>query len=166
MRGTVFCLQLPPCLLYMAGLRGSRTGWAMSNTYVTKERWGRLRVEMTRLGLQEADFVEKFILGSGSGGQKLNKTSSCVYLKHVPSGLDVKCQRGRSRDLNRFYARRSLCEQVEERVQGEKSRRQQKIEKIRRQKRRRSRRQKERMLATKHLQSKKKQLRGRVNTED
>ena len=114
---------------------------------------------MARLGLRESELVEKFILGAGSGGQKLNKTSSCVYLKHPASGIEVKCQQARSRELNRFLARRELCDKLEERALGRKSARQQAVEKIRRQKRRRSRRQQERMLNDKRLHSAKKQSR-------
>src|SRR5580658_6942377 len=115
-----------------------------------------LRARMEKLGIQENDLLEKFILGSGKGGQKINKTSSCVYLKHLPSGIEVKCQRERSRELNRYYARRELCDRIEEKIENKKSERQHQIEKIRRQKRRRSRRSKEKMLqAKKHLSEKK-----------
>jgi len=117
---------------------------------------------MAGLGIREADLVERFVLGSGSGGQKINKTSSCVYLKHIPSGIEVKCQRERSRELNRYLARREVCERLEERKLGLRSARQQEVERIRRQKRRRSRRQKERMLNDKRLQGDKKQARRHV----
>lgn len=123
------------------------------------DKWEELTARMQRLHIQEGDLVEKFILGSGSGGQKINKTSSCVYLKHLPTGIELKCQKSRSRDLNRLYARRELCERLEEQILQEKSARQQEIEKIRRQKRRRSRRAKEKMLAQKKHQSTKKELR-------
>ncbi len=123
------------------------------------DKWEELAARMLRLGIQEGDLIEKFILGSGSGGQKINKTSSCVYLKHVPTGLEVKCQSTRSRELNRIYARRELCERLEERLFKEKSARQQAIEKIRRQKRRRSRRAQEKVLANKKIHSTKKELR-------
>jgi protein subunit release factor B len=121
---------------------------------------------MESLRILEQDLVEKFILGSGKGGQKLNKTSSCVYLKHAPTGIEIKCQRSRSREMNRFFARRELCERVAEQREGERSRRQAEIEKIRRQKRRRTRRQKERMLREKHKQSDKKKLRRPVSPGD
>jgi protein subunit release factor B len=114
---------------------------------------------MVRLGIKDGDLIEKFILGSGKGGQKINKTSSCVYLKHIPTGIEIKCQRERSRELNRFYARRALCERLEEQIQGVKSERQQQMEKIRRQKRRRSRKGKEKMLEAKSRTSEKKSLR-------
>src|SRR5271170_6669836 len=116
---------------------------------IRKEKMDDLDARMERLGIREGDLVEKFILGSGSGGQKINKTSSCVYLKHIPTGIEIKCQQERSRELNRYYARQELCERLEERTLQEKSKRQQEFEKIRRQKRRRSRKQKEKMLAEK-----------------
>ena len=120
---------------------------------------------MTRLGILEKDLIEKFVLGAGSGGQKLNKTSSCVFLQHPKSGIEIKCQRERSRELNRFVARRELCERLEERILGQQSARQQANEKIRRQKRRRSRRQKERVLDDKRKHSVKKQARRGGNFE-
>jgi len=138
----------------------------MADAFVSQSKREELASRMSRLGLAEEDLVEKFILGSGKGGQKVNKTSSCVYLKHEPSGLEVKCQRTRSRELNRFHARRELCEKMAEQVEGEKSRRQAAAEKIRRQKRRRSRRQKERMLQDKHRQAEKKQRRRKVGPEE
>ena len=131
----------------------------MSDVFITAEKKQALEARMTKLGVRESDLVEKFILGAGKGGQKLNKTSSCVYLCHTPSGIEVKCQRERSRELNRFLARRELCDRVEAKITGIKTARQQATEKIRRQKRRRSRRQKERMLEGKHLQARKKQER-------
>jgi peptide chain release factor len=126
---------------------------------IRKEKHDALKEQMERLGIKEGDLIEKFILGSGSGGQKINKTSSCVYLKHIPTGIEIKCQRERSRELNRYYARRELCERLEEKIEGKKSEKQQMIEKIRRQKRRRSRKGKEKMLAGKKQQSEKKSLR-------
>ena len=121
---------------------------------------------MLALGIQEPELEEKFILGSGKGGQKVNKTSSCVYLRHRPTGLEMKCGQARSREQNRFLARRELCDRLETRRHGEQSARRQAIEKIRRQKRRRSRRQKERMLAGKHHLSQKKQFRSKVTAGD
>ncbi|MGB7978784.1 MAG: peptide chain release factor-like protein [Chlamydiales bacterium] len=121
--------------------------------------WEELATRMERLGIKEGDLLEKFILGSGSGGQKINKTSSCVYLKHIPSGIEVKRQSTRSRELNRLYARRELCERIEEGLSKEKSKRQQEREKIRRQKKRRSRRAQEKALAGKKRVSIKKILR-------
>ncbi len=118
-----------------------------------------LEERMTALGVAEADLVEKFILGSGSGGQKINKTSSCVYLKHEPTGIEIKCQANRSRELNRYQARRELCDKLDEIRFGKASARQQEMEKTRRQKRRRSRRSKQQSVADKRILSVKKNLR-------
>lgn len=96
---------------------------------------------MDRLQILEGDLTEKFIAGSGSGGQKINKTSSCVYLKHEPTGIEVKCQKDRSRELNRFLARRELCDRVESQIHGIKTKKEIAADKIRKQKQRRSRRQ-------------------------
>ncbi len=121
---------------------------------------------MAALGIRAEDLVEKFVLGGGRGGQKVNKTSSCVYLRHKPSGIEVKCQRGRSQSLNRYGAREELCDRIQERVLAEKTARQKQREKVRRQKRRRSRRQKERMLQDKRLRSDRKRQRQPVASEE
>jgi len=126
------------------------------------EKQAKLAARMVSLGINEADIWEKFVQGSGPGGQKINKTSSCVFISHAPSGIEVKCQRTRSLSLNRYHARWELCERIAERAEGEKSRKQQEAEKIRRQKRRRSRRQRMKMLDDKHHHAVKKSLRGRI----
>jgi protein subunit release factor B len=126
---------------------------------LSKEAKDRLALKMDALGIQESDLIEKFILGSGSGGQKINKTSSCVYLKHIPSGIEIKCQQDRSRELNRYYARQELCQRIETLTFKEKSKKQQEIAKIRRQKKRRSRKAQEKVLASKKQRSNIKTLR-------
>lgn len=118
-----------------------------------------LHDRMSRLGIKEEDLVEKFILGSGSGGQKINKTSSCVYIKHIPTGIEIKCQRARSREMNRFYARRELCDKLEYALFKKESEKQREISKIRRQKKRRSRKTQQRLVEHKRAVSTKKQLR-------
>lgn len=121
---------------------------------------------MVKLNVIESDLEEHFIRGSGKGGQKVNKTSSCVQLNHSPSGIEIRCHKTRSQADNRYWARKDLCERIEEQVLGDKSKKQQAIEKIRRQKRRRSRRSKARMLDEKSKQGSKKKLRGRVGPND
>ncbi len=123
---------------------------------VRPEKETQLLARMARLGIRESDLVEQFVKGSGAGGQKINKTSSCVYLLHRPSGIEIKCQRERSQTMNRFLARRELCDRLEQKYLGAQSAKRQEVERIRRQKRRRSRRQKERMLAEKRQHSEKK----------
>jgi protein subunit release factor B len=115
-----------------------------------------LEERMQRLGIVEEDLIEKFILGSGSGGQKINKTASCVYLKHIPSSIEVKSQGTRSRDQNRILARTLLCEKLEERRLKDKNERQKNLAKLRQQKKRRTPAQKERMLEGKRHRSTKK----------
>lgn len=75
-----------------------------------KNRW--LRERMALLGIREEDLEERFVRSSGKGGQHVNKTSTCVYLKHLPTGIEVKCMEERSQSLNRFLARRELAEKV------------------------------------------------------
>ncbi len=135
----------------------------MTQPTVGSEKQKALAEKMERLGLYEKDIVEKFVRSQGKGGQNVNKTSTCVYLKHVPSGLEVKCQQERSQAMNRFLARRILAEKYEARILGEKSEKIRKMEKIRRQKRRRSRRAKEKVLEEKKKQSEKKALRRPVD---
>jgi protein subunit release factor B len=127
---------------------------------VTPEKERSLRERMERLGIEEKDIVEKFVRSRGHGGQNVNKTSTCVYLKHLPSGIEVKCQQERSQALNRFLARRILADKIEGIALGNESREQQLREKIRRQKRRRSRRAKEKVLHLKHLAGEKKKARS------
>ncbi len=73
-----------------------------------------LRERMEKFGIKESDLIEKFIRASGKGGQKINKTSSSVYLKHVPTGIEVKMDKERSQVLNRFFARRALTDKIED----------------------------------------------------
>jgi len=76
-----------------------------------KNRW--LQERMDALNIHEKDIEEKFVRSSGSGGQKLNKASTCVYLRHLPTGFEIKCMKERSQSLNRFLARRELVRRVE-----------------------------------------------------
>ena len=110
---------------------------------VSRNKEEALRSKMGSLGIRETDLAEKFIRSGKKGGQNVNKTSTCVYLKHKPTGLEVKCQKERSQALNRFLARRILANKIESLILGQRSEEQKRIEKIRRQKRKRSRRAKE-----------------------
>ena len=118
---------------------------------------------MAEASVFEEDIEESFILGGGPGGQKTIKTSNVVRLKHEPSGLNIRFGETRSREDNRWLARRALAEAILERENKRKSARQQAAEKKRRQKRRRSRRQKQRMLEDKHAHSEKKAARKPVD---
>ena len=87
---------------------------------VTQKKQDELEKRMASLGIREQDIEEKFIRSSGPGGQKVNKTSSCVFLKHIPTGIEIKMQQERSQGLNRYYARKRLCELLEEERLGKK----------------------------------------------
>lgn len=126
---------------------------------VRPEKEKDLLERLARLGVKDSDLEEKFIRSRGKGGQKVNKSASCVYLKHLPTGLEVKCQRERSQALNRFLARRILVEKLEARILGKETEEQQRIEKIRRQKRKRSKKAREKILADKRRRSLLKEMR-------
>ena len=130
---------------------------------ITPETIGKIKQQMASASLFEEDLDETFILGSGPGGQKVNKTSSTVRLYHGPSELTVKYGQTRSREENRWLARRELAERILERDRAVLSKRRQEQERVRRQKRRRSRRQKAKMLADKRQHSQKKDARKRVS---
>ena len=132
---------------------------------ISPEKIEAIRKLMEEASVYEDDLEESFILGGGPGGQKTNKTSSVVRLSHEPSGVAVKVGESRSREDNRWLARRMLAETILEREHKRKSAARQKAEKIRRQKRRRSRRQKQKMLADKHAHSEIKALRKKVEVE-
>src|SRR4030043_1449809 len=95
-----------------------------------KNQW--LKKKMEALGVREEDIEEKFIRSSGSGGQKVNKTSTCVYLRHIHTGIEVKCMKERSQSLNRFLARRELVEKISK-VSGQITPEEIKMERMRRQ---------------------------------
>ncbi|MBI5273948.1 MAG: peptide chain release factor-like protein [Chlamydiales bacterium] len=93
-----------------------------------------IKKQMQELGIKEDDIEEKFILGSGRGGQHLQKTHSCVQLMHIPSKIEVRCFVSRNREENRWIGRRLLCEKFTQMFFPEKSKKLQKIEKIKKQK--------------------------------
>jgi protein subunit release factor B len=134
----------------------------MGSLSLSPDKWTQLDQRMAALNVSESDFDETFVRSGGAGGQKVNKSSSCVTLLHRPTGLRVKCQTTRHQGMNRFLARRMLLDKIEQMRKGQADAEQARIEKVRRQKRKRSQGAKERMLADKTRQGEKKRLRRSV----
>ena len=120
---------------------------------------------LAALRMRIADVEERFVLGSGRGGQKLQKTSSCVWLRHGPTGVEVRCQRERSQTVNRELAWAELCAKLEERDRAATAARQAGRAKIQRRNRQKSRGQKIRMIQSKKHRAGIKSSRGRVGAD-
>jgi protein subunit release factor B len=137
----------------------------MSAFGVSAEKLAQVERRMSALGVYESDLEETFVRSGGAGGQKVNKSSSCVMLVHRPTGLRVKCQTTRHQAMNRFLARRLLLDKIERGQKGYLQAEQAAVEKIRRQKRKRSYRAKQRLLAEKARHGEKKRLRTAVHRD-
>ena len=127
---------------------------------VSPQKQNALLRKMQELDIKEEDIEEKFILSGGKGGQKRDRKATCVYLRHIPTGIEVKCSRERSQSINRFLARRILVSKIEEMKRGKESEEKKRIAKIRRQKKKRSKRTKEKLLKLKKIRKEKKQGRS------
>ena len=121
--------------------------------------------KMERLGIRDEDLEESFVRSGGPGGQNVNKVSTCVVLKHRPTGLIIKCQKERTQAMNRYWARRMLAEKLEAQILGRESEEAKRIAKIRRQKRKRSKRAKDKMLDGKQRHGALKKLRAQTTEE-
>ena len=134
----------------------------MSSFPPSPDKLALLQQRMSALGVNEAEIEETFVRSGGAGGQKVNKSSSCVMLLHRPTGLRVKSQTTRHQAMNRLLARRLLLDKIERMQKGYVEAERARVEKVRRQKRKRSSRAKQRMLADKARHSEKKRMRGAV----
>jgi protein subunit release factor B len=120
-----------------------------------------LRARFVSLGVRPEEVEERFVRGAGAGGQKINKTSSTVWLRHRPTGTEVRCQRERSQATNRLLAWSELADKLEWCRAAAASAAQAARELARRQKRQKSRGQKVRMIQTKKHRAKIKSTRKR-----
>ena len=132
---------------------------------VSKKKQQGLVGKMERLGIRDEDLEESFVRSGGPGGQNVNKVSTCVVLKHRPTGLIIKCQKERTQAMNRYWARRMLAEKLEAQILGRESEEAKRIAKIRRQKRKRSKRAKDKMLDGKQRHGALKKLRAQTTEE-
>lgn len=121
-----------------------------------------LAEKMSRLGIRQEDIIEHFVRSRGPGGQNVNKTSTCVYLKHLPTNIEVKCQNQRSQALNRSLAWKILVDKIEASILAARSKQRQSLEKLRRKTRKLPKRIKTRILEAKRKHSEKKQLRAKI----
>jgi peptide chain release factor len=133
---------------------------------ISRDRIRQVLERMTSLGIHSDDLEESFVRGSGAGGQKINKTSSTVVLKHRPTGLEVRCQQERSLTQNRFLARAELCEKLEQRRQTVRLNAAAARSKKRAQARKRSPGEKRAMIQEKRLRGQTKRLRGKPSSDD
>lgn len=102
-----------------------------------KNQW--LKNRMAELEVREEELEERFVRSSGRGGQHVNKTSSAVQVRHLPTGIEARCGRERSQSLNRFLARRELLDKLA-RQRGLPTDQDRELDRIRKQKKRRGRR--------------------------
>ena len=124
-----------------------------------------IQERLDKLGVLPADVEERFVRGSGPGGQKINKTSSTVCVKHRPTGVEVRCQRERSQAANRETAWAELCAKLEGILRAEEAARWNALEKARRKARPKSRRQKAKQVAGKRHRAGIKAARGKPAAE-
>ena len=121
-----------------------------------------LRRLMRKAKVFEKDIKEDFIRSSGAGGQNVNKVSTCVTLHHLPTGVQVKCQKERTQAMNRYLARELLLKKIEKINALKLLEKQQLIAKKKRQNRKRPKALKEKILEGKKRQSEKKILRKKI----
>src|SRR5208283_4333530 len=118
-----------------------------------------VRRRLAALGVQPDDVEERFVRGTGPGGQKINKTSSTIWLRHKPTGTEVRSQAERSQAVNRLEAWARLCAKLEDRRASVAALAQAEKEAERRRTRQKTRGQKARMIEGKRRRTRTKQLR-------
>lgn len=118
---------------------------------------------MKSLGIRREDLEESFSRSSGPGGQHVNKVSTQVTIRHVPSELSVTISDSRSQSLNRQLALDRLLDVFEKQRAQKRQERLAAIAKARRQKAKRSRATKHKLVEGKRRRGETKKLRGRIS---
>jgi protein subunit release factor B len=116
--------------------------------------------------LDENDLVERFVHSSGKGGQNINKVATCVYLKHIPTGIEVKCQKYRTQAQNREEARKMLIEKINAKIIKKEQEKKNTLEKEKRKNRPKTASQKRKILEGKRRNAEKKKLRKKITGKD
>ncbi|MBI4041021.1 MAG: peptide chain release factor-like protein [Deltaproteobacteria bacterium] len=129
---------------------------------ISYEKQKALEKKMAELHIFEKDLEEQFVRSSGPGGQKVNRSASCVYVRHIPTGMEVKCQISRSQIENRYFARRILCDKIASKILQQKTAAEHEAYRIKKQKKRRSRKTKQKMLEAKKERAQTKKLRHKI----
>ena len=136
----------------------------MTYLSISEDKARILQERMRYLHISEEEIKETFIRSSGPGGQNANKVATCVFLQHIPTGIQVKCERERSQNLNRYYARCFLLDKIEKRREEIRRSQIQAVQKEKRKNRQRPAFLKEKILQSKHERSEKKRIRAKVKT--
>jgi protein subunit release factor B len=138
----------------------------MKNEQISLKKEKDLNHKLRRVKIFKKDIKESFVLSSGPGGQKVNKSSSCVSLYHMPTGIRVKSRSTRSQRVNRYNAYAILMEKIIRQREEEATRKRQAAYKHRKNKSRlRSSQNKEKVLHEKHKLSEKKGLRKKIKLD-
>ena len=111
---------------------------------------------------QPNEVEEVFCRSSGPGGQHVNKVSTAVTLRHLPTGLSVRVTTSRSQARNRAEAIRLLAAKLESAATAARQLRLAELSKNRRRKAKRSRTTKRRLVESKRRRGEMKQLRKKV----
>ena len=122
--------------------------------------------KLASFGIRPDEVEERFVRGTGPGGQKINKTSSTVWLRHARTGVEVRCQRERSQSANRELAWAELVARLAARESAAATAARQEREAARRRVRQKHRGQKVQMIVAKKHRARHKASRGRVDWSD